>query len=776
MGVESWVESWLMGGQLVWRPWVEPMAWAWLAGAVVVMAAGWSWWRTVGSGGWRRAIGSTWLLGMRVLVAGVLVLLLAGPSVIATSATEPTRGVLVMLLDTSASMARDDVAPTRAGRAIETWLSPSVIAAIERTHDVRVRVFDTDDRGADVARLRELGGSAARGDETRLTDALREAIDDAAGSAGTAVGDVSVPWSVVVLSDGRESTDASPLSVAEAARGAGVAVHAAAFGTTSGTPDLALTAEVEPTYLLVDEPGRVRVRVLRGGEGVDEATVRLTRGDEEIVRQVAFNGRRLATVELPITEPTAGTFAYAVSVDAAPGELELRNNHQPVFVDVLADRFRVLLLEGQPTWDTRFIARALRRDERVALTQMTRLSADRLERLTARVRDEDATSDSSADTASSPDALRWADYDVVILGGGMHRLLTDELVASLSDYVGEQGGRVLFAHGRPYDETTAQGRRIAEAWRAIEPVRWGDGVDRAVRVRPRSAAFEHPAFAFSLDGSTARRVIDTLPAVTAVASADAVSPAAEVIATAAGGDAEVAVDDLAPAMVTMPYDRGVVTVILAQGLWRWAMLDGDRQSAAGAWDRFWSNMVRWLALGGAFRPGEDVSLRLSERAVHTGASVWVDVVRRSLDNGSSLSLELEAPDGTTRPLPAQAIGGGQLRQRATIEPDEPGVYRVMAVADGQIAAEAMLSVYDADRERIDTSADPSLLEALANATGGRMLDPDRPAELIALLETQRAARLVPPRPEYLWDKWWVMAVLLSWLGLEWIGRRLAGMI
>ncbi|MEM0915998.1 MAG: hypothetical protein AAGK09_15490, partial [Planctomycetota bacterium] len=123
-----------------------------------------------------------------------------------------------------------------------------------------------------------------------------------------------------------------------------------------------------------------------------------------------------------------------------------------------------------------------------------------------------------------------------------------------------------------------------------------------------------------------------------------------------------------------------------------------------------------------------------------------------------------------------AVGGGQLRQRAALEPDEPGVYRVMAVLDDRLLAEAMLSVYDADRERLDTSADPAMLEALAVATGGRLLDPDRPDELIGLLEQQRAARVVPPRPEYLWDRWWVMVALLSWLGLEWIGRRTTGMI
>ncbi|MEO0966622.1 MAG: vWA domain-containing protein, partial [Planctomycetota bacterium] len=762
---------------LVWRPWVRPVAWAWLVGGVVAAAGGWSWWRTVGGGGVWRGVGATGLLGMRVLAAGAIVLVLMGPSVVVRSATEPMRGVLCVLLDTSASMARDDVSPSRAGRAIERWLSPEVLTQVEATHDVRVRAFDSGGRAVGVERLRELGGGAATGDETRLTEALRETLSEAvssvAGEDDATALEGAAPWSVLLLTDGRESTDVSPLTVADAARRAGVSVHAATFGTTLDAPDLAVTAEVEPTYLLVGEPGRVRVRVLRGGPSVEEASVRLTRGDVEQVQRVRFDGRRLATVDMPVVEESAGTFAYTVSVDAADGEAELRNNHQPVFIDVLADRFDVLLLEGQPTWDTRFIARALRRDERVSLTQMTRLSANRLERLTARVSEDD-----TPDGEPRPDGLRWADYDVVILGGGMDRLLTDRLIDTLPDYVAEQGGRVVFAHGRPYDPSTRQGRRIAEAWRAIEPVRWGQGLDRSVRVRPRSAAFEHPAFAFSLDPAMAARVIDALPTVDAVASPEGMSPAAEVLATATAADSAAAVrdGDPPPAMVTMPYDRGVVTAILAQGMWRWAMLEADRQTAAGAWDRFWSNTVRWLALGGAFRPGEDVSLRLSERAVHTEQTVWVDVVRRSLDDGLAIRLEVERPDGTTRPLPTVAVGGGQLRQRAALEPDEPGVYRVMAVLDDRLLGEAMLSVYDADRERLDTSADPAMLEALAVATGGRLLDPDRPDELIALLEQQRAARVVPPRPEYLWDRWWVMAALLSWLGLEWIGRRTTGMI
>jgi hypothetical protein len=732
------------------------------------------------------------LLGMRMVAAGVLVVLLCGPSVVERGATEPARGRLELLIDVSASMGRDDVSPSRAGRAIERWLDPGVLSALGATHDVTVSVFDERRRAADPGAMRARGGSAATGDQTMLTRALSEAVRSVAAPAGGEAADDEADGGgvVMVVSDGRESSEASPLSVAASARRAGVVVHAAAAGTAEATADVAVTATVEPTYLLVGEPGRVRVKVVRGGAGVERATVRLRGGAEEVVRTVAFGGRRLAAIDLPIEQAAAGTYAYTVSVDPVAGEIELRNNHQPLFVDVLAGRFDVLLLEGEPTWDTRYIARALRRDERVALTQITRLSADRVERLTTRVEAEgEAEAEDEAvdgEAAFASDDLRWEGYDVVILGGAMDRLLTPALIDTLPAYVGEQGGRVIFAHGRPYDPDTPVGRHIARAWRAIEPVRYADGdglTDApAVRIRPRAATFEHPAFAFSLNPAAVDAVLDTLPAVPAVAPADALAPATEVLATATPTDAlptaapgPAGSPDGPPAMVTMPYARGVVTAILADGLWRWAMLDADRQAAAGAWDRFWSNTVRWLALGGAFRPGQDVTLRLSSRAVELSEPVYIDLVQRSLDAQPDLHLEVEDPDGRVTPLPTRGLGG-RLRQRATLTPDRPGVYRVRAVADGRSVADAMLSVYQADRERLDTAADPALLEAIAQATGGRLIDLDRPRDLVDLLDHQRAARLVPPRPEYVWDRAWVMVLLLSWLGLEWIGRRLAGMI
>ncbi|MEO0588910.1 MAG: hypothetical protein AAF078_14880, partial [Planctomycetota bacterium] len=158
-----------------------------------------------------------------------------------------------------------------------------------------------------------------------------------------------------------------------------------------------------------------------------------------------------------------------------------------------------------------------------------------------------------------------------------------------------------------------------------------------------------------------------------------------------------------PAVVSMPYDRGVVTAVLAEGLWRWDMLSGDRAAGLGAYERFWSNTVRWMALGGAFRPGQSAALRLSQRSVRTGESVEIEAIRRTIEPGRALTVAVIGEDGAAEPVPLRAVGGGGLRLRGQWVASEAGVVRVVATLGDEPAAEAMLSVYEADRERMETA-------------------------------------------------------------------------
>ena len=191
----------------------------------------------------------------------------------------------------------------------------------------------------------------------------------------------------------------------------------------------------------------------------------------------------------------------------------------------------------------------------------------------------------------------------------------------------------------------------------------------------------------------------------------------------------------------------------------------------------WSNTIRWLALGGEFQPGEQVALKLSRTSVRLGDPLVIDAAAKiEPAGGFTPTLRLIDPDGVETVVESDPISELSTRRQATVTPGKPGVWRVVMESSPLTPStiEKRFSVYDVDLERLRTEAKPALLRELAERTGGMYFTADQPVDLPRQLERQLAARVVPPKPVYAWDKGVVLALLLAWMGLEWVGRRQAG--
>ncbi len=85
------------------------------------------------------------------------------------------------------------------------------------------------------------------------------------------------------------------------------------------------------------------------------------------------------------------------------------------------------------------------------------------------------------------------------------------------------------------------------------------------------------------------------------------------------------------------------------------------------------------------------------------------------------------------------------------------------------------NVYDVNLERLNTSANPMLLQILAEHSGGALLDDAGVRDLDHILDRHLASMEAPPQLEYIWDRGLILTALLVWMGLEWIVRRVAGL-
>lgn len=766
-----------MPATVVWNPYLPPAVAVSIAialAALAIVAA----WRCVQAKRW--IIGFTLLL--RLTLIAFLCLLLLGPSTLSHKSGSATRPTLHLLLDTSASMATPDMkGQTRIHYALSRWLDPALISKLERNYRVRIHSFDERLQPVTRGMLIEKP-MAATGKQTLLAESVARAL------ARTSQKEQDT--TMVVLSDGRDTHRRTAAPVAMEAKRRGVIIHTVTLGSNRSVADLSLQAEATQPYQFVNEEGRLLVSVHQ--TGADMAVTRLkielmdakprstsnhpaTRDNTVTqIREVHFAGRPTVQESFSLKHSTPGEYAYRINVQPLAEEPELSNNEQWVFVEVLPSRMRILLLEGQPGWDSKFLAMSLRRDERVALTQVSQVSAERREVLTS-------FHDSGGVSLPPASIEQWGKYDLVILGRSVEHLMTGESATSLVEYISRGGGRLLLACGRPWSRVTKGMEQVAVSLTQLEPAEVTGGDPRHLKLAPTERGWL--SVCFSPSGTVADRaatddLLESLPSVISGTRVRAVKPGTVILATGGGVDTDKNAAANMPLLMTMRYGSGEIAALYAAGLWRWTLGATAVRENADFYDRFWSGLVRQLILGADARAGEDLSLRPLPRNIAIGDTVRLELTARSQSLSRQIeSLELISAEGMSETVTLVDDPLRSARRYATYLPQTKGVHRVRTQSpiDGQWV-EASFYVNDgAATERLRTAADPAWMQALASNSGGMVLDPDKPESLLDVLAHHRAARDGQPIHVHLWDRAWLLFVLLSWMGVEWLIRRAWGL-
>lgn len=698
------------------------------------------------------------LLAFRLGLLGALLLLLLGPSRLPAARTTPERPTLEIWLDTSASMAATDMdGESRYDFAVKHWLDGGHLARLAEDRDLRFYAVAESAQERALSELAAPAAEQATGSATHLVDALYRRLSGMHGESS---------HSLLLLSDGHDSNDASPAPLLEAARRAEVPVHTVALGGPRLERDLGLLALPRQDYLLPDEAGSIQVEITPSNAGRIRTTLRVTSGGMMKDYPIRFDGDRTISVDVPVSHQDPGLYEYAFSVDPIPGEIEERNNHQTLYVEVTARRFRVLILEGEPYWDTKFLAQALRRDERIELVQLSQISAARRETLVTRL-----GNDLHPELPADMDSL--SRFDVVILGRSVERVAGAAWLDMLPDYVGRHGGRLILARGPlTYDRDQA-GAATPGNLRVLEPVHWGKGRVEDVLLKPEPAGRLCPPLQFAESQEYNELVYRNMPR---LESAWQSTPkhAARVLASFELADGSAG----PPALATLDYGSGKVFAVLGDGLWRWRLLDREKKEWGGVFEQFWRSTVRWMVAAGDLHPQQDATIRLAPRHAQKGEPVRVQVSVRNADLADALRMRLSAPDGSVSDVALQQEDGHALRLHALVTPEQSGVYRL--ALDGPAMdpprLETCFDAYELDAERLQSSAQPGRMRRLARETGGAYLDPRRPEQLGPMLERRLAAREVPLRPEYVWNQALIMVCILSGAGAEWIARRKWGWI
>lgn len=569
---------------------------------------------------------------------------------------------------------------------------------------------------------------------------------------------------VVILSDGRQTTRAPLDAVALRARGLGVPIHTVPFGTADAERDVAIAASPRLVTAFKSQPVRIVANVSSRGFGPIKPTVILSdANDKEIAKKevaVADGGSERVVFEL---KESPSEFVH-LRIAPWDGEYVSSNNADSVRIRVLESKTRVLMLEGAPYWDTKFLAQLLRHQEGVEILTVHRLNQERY----FRVGNAGAEPLQSPDSVFPQSAAELGRYDLIVFGKGADGFLDPARLAALQGFVRDQGGAVLFARGKAYEGKFP-------GLEPFEPVEWGESLGSGFRLVPSPAGGD--LFGALLPAAD-DPIWKNLPPLSDANSVVRLRSFARVYAEGEMGEHGARF----PLLVARRFGRGLVATLNADGLWRWSF---QQQGSASdpLYRDLWVQLMQWCATYSEFLPGEDFAVRLREQQVEPGEMARAVISYRGTDRpGLEPYLRITC-DGQKAGESAAVLREENEAGRewnATVTPSKPGRY-VVSVGDRSRAdlnqGRAVLNVPAPPKESDDLRADPALLAALAAKAGGKTFQPSEVAQLKdAMRPEQTVSVAAESKWESLWPKWWGVLAVAALFGGEWWLRRREGLL
>lgn len=722
-------------------------------------------------------VGSRWgwvPAALRSLAVFLLVLALSGP-VMRRETTQRQLGRVVLAVDTSASMKlEDEGSDARLLRAEKMLLSGAtpLLKKLTETQDVELvllrgqltqRVWWNRQKGKDTSGdMPTTFEVQADAPITNLDNALRDAL-----------GPVTPGTALVVLTDGQHNGPGSPEEFATAMKQANTPVFTIGFGSEVPPPDLSVLNVVTAESVFSEENLQGRVLISDSLPAGTPALIKITSSGKTMWEQNFTGdgkGERRFDFQFPVKElppapaaerdKTLRLLNVQVAVQGERSNLEKTrsNNSREVALHLLTKKRKVLILDGRPRWETRYIHNHFDRDERWEAKLVFDDYAEKID-------------DGSIQKLFPLTREELLSYDLVLLGDLSPSRFKEFQLDWLVEYVEKRGGGLVLIDGlHGHLKEWAKGKTAS-----LIPVTWASksaALAKNIVWHLTPDGERQQSLRLSDSPSANATLWPTLPEMRWAAQVTA-QPGAVTLATL-GTSGTLTPAATLPAAVFRPVGAGAVLYLATDDLWRWRFQVGDLYH-----QRLWMQLAAWVAappfqaedkklsIGTdrmRYTPGEQGEIRVRVRNAEGG--LVSDAEPRAfvlLDGKEIATLQLE-PDPTHFGI-----------YRALTPPLKAGAYEI-AVAESPAAARSdlrlSLRVADAGNPEWATlTMNRPLLEAMANASGGRFMREEQAATELPDLLKSIDRKQVTIQETNLWSSWWWFSAVIVLLSIEWLLRK-----
>jgi uncharacterized membrane protein len=584
---------------------------------------------------------------------------------------------------------------------------------------------------------------------------------------------------IVVMSDGG---DTGAQDAAASVDAGSVPVYAIGVGAPRVASDLEVLDVSAGEMAVTDSSVDITVTAVnRGGIGPFDLRV-LENGRPIDIRRVIPAAEGLGAEGSPkaagpvravftVSPPRNAATLYTVEIPSAPGERVLENNKRAVLVEPAGRRRMVLMIEGAPGFEHSFIKRALAADPGLELDSVVRKGRDTRGAATYFVQAAEARAPRlAAGFPQEREALY--EYDALVLANLEGDALSRPQLQMIADFVDARGGGLLVLGAKSFVQQGFAGTALED----VLPLRLTDRGGGVVRVSARqdtryavsltADGASHPVMRLGTGASPERWA--SVPPLSGAASLGTLRPGARALALVRTPDGA------RPLVAVQRYGQGRSMVFTGEASWRWRM---QLPSEDRTYELFWRQAVRWV--GGA--APDRVSIAAPPALVPGNtAAIGVDVRSDAFApvTDAQVSLKVTLPGGAVQDLRATAVDPQSGRYSADLRVDEPGVYRVSALAQGGATrarnADRWFLVGGADLEMADPRLNEQVLQRIATASGGRYLAADQASELPSLLSAVEP-EVSAPQLQELWHNIWIFVAVMTLLAGEWVLRRRWGL-
>jgi|TARA_B110000438_G_scaffold297242_1_gene343313 hypothetical protein len=714
--------------------------------------------------GWK-----SFFVGVRSCVLIILLFCLLRP-VINTLQVSSQETYLGVLIDDSQSMSIADVEGniTRRAAVEEALFDGGLLDELSDSFQVRSFRFDKE-----TQRIAGIDNLSEEGTASSIGQALSYVNDQLNG----------LPLGgLVLISDGADNSDVDPVIAAQNFGVRQIPIFTLGVGQENIPQDIGIVDVSAAKTVLEGSVFTVEVAVNHQGYEGQEIELSINDGEIIVVSDVVTLGAEGVTrrFELELTPERPELIVYDLNVELQSDEIIGENNSYSFLVDNTEKApLDILYLEGHPRNEYKFIRRALEGDNSLRLATYLQTGPEKYYR-------QGIESPTELSSGFPTDKEELYQYEAIILGDIEESFFNADQLQMIEDFVAERGGGFLMSGMVDEDFVStpiADMLPISLVEENFLPAHLRGGLRRGEHLtgelyypRVTNNGEFSPLLRLASEDAENRRLWQQLPELQGVYVSGRIKPGATVLVEHPLLQYQ---NQAVPVIASQRYGSGRSISVTTASTWRWQMMlpSGDQSH-----ETLWRQLLRWLSVSAP----ERISIDFDREFYNVGDEVNVTATvlndEYEPDNDATLWMQTEDPLAALTDIPMEwdIEKDGVYRSSFTVE--EEGVYSMLidvASAAGNAAADgsekrAAFVVTPSLREYTNAEMDSGLMSRIAEASGGAFFNLEDSTDIVSAIEFTPNAYSREIQID-LWDRPWLLALLISLLCVDWIARRMKGL-